>query len=138
MKNTLLKAALESGKIIKENFEGSFEIKSKDVISNLVTEVDTKSEAKIIEIIKSDFPKLAIVFQPLADIGQGLSLKPTWPPLCVLSPGDKSSALQHPKVLRDSGLAHVERFSQFGHRCLSGGKPSQNGAACGIGECRKS
>lgn len=56
MKNTLYKAAIESGKIIKEYFEGSFKIESKDIISNLVTEVDKKSEAKIIEIIKADFP----------------------------------------------------------------------------------
>lgn len=56
MKNTLFKAAIESGKIIKEYFEGSFKIESKDIISNLVTEVDKKSEAKIIEIIKTDFP----------------------------------------------------------------------------------
>lgn len=56
MKNTLYKAAIESGKIIKEYFEGSFKIESKDIISNLVTEVDKKSEAKIIEIIKSEFP----------------------------------------------------------------------------------
>ena len=75
MKNTLLKAALESGKIIKENFEGSFEIKSKDVISNLVTEVDTKSEAKIIEIIKSDFPKHNILSEEIGAIDKDSDVK---------------------------------------------------------------
>ncbi len=56
IKTTLLKAAFESGEILKTYFEKEFEIDSKEIISNLVTEVDKKSEAKIIEIIKSDFP----------------------------------------------------------------------------------
>lgn len=56
MKNTLIKAALESGKILKENFGGNYKISSKDVLSNLVTEIDKKSEEKIIEIIRKDFP----------------------------------------------------------------------------------
>ena len=56
MKELLYKAATESGKIIKEYFETKFEISSKDIISNLVTEVDKKSEGKIIEIIRTEFP----------------------------------------------------------------------------------
>ncbi len=65
MKDTLFKAAIESGKIIKEYFEGSFKIESKDIISNLVTEVDKKSEAKIIEIIKSEFPNHNILSEEI-------------------------------------------------------------------------
>lgn len=65
MKNILYKAATESGKIIKEYFEGSFKIESKDIVSNLVTEVDKKSEAKIIEIIKSDFPEHNILSEEI-------------------------------------------------------------------------
>ncbi|MDQ3194557.1 MAG: inositol monophosphatase, partial [Bacteroidota bacterium] len=56
MKDTLIKAALEAGTILKENFGGNFKISSKDVLSNLVTEIDKKSEDKIFEIIKNDFP----------------------------------------------------------------------------------
>lgn len=56
IKNTLLKAANEAGKILKENFGGNFKISSKDVVSNLVTEIDKQSEEKIFEIIKQDFP----------------------------------------------------------------------------------
>lgn len=56
MKDTLIKAMLEAGKILKENFAGNFKITSKDVISNLVTEIDKKSEEKIFEIIRNDFP----------------------------------------------------------------------------------
>lgn len=61
MKNTLIKASLEAGKILKENFEGNFKISSKDVVSNLVTEIDKKSEDKIIEVIQSSFPGHDIV-----------------------------------------------------------------------------
>lgn len=56
MKNTLIKAAVESGKILRENFGGIYKISSKEVLSNLVTEIDKKSEEKIFEIIKKDFP----------------------------------------------------------------------------------
>ena len=56
MKNTLIKAALEAGKILKKNFGGTYKISSKDVVSNLVTEIDKESETKIFEIIKKDFP----------------------------------------------------------------------------------
>lgn len=65
MKNTLHKAAIESGKIIKEYFEGSFKIESKDIISNLVTEVDKKSEAKIIDIIKAEYPEHNILSEEI-------------------------------------------------------------------------
>lgn len=56
MKNTLLKSITESGKILQEYFRKDFRIESKDTISNLVTEVDKMSEAKIIEVIQSEFP----------------------------------------------------------------------------------
>lgn len=56
MKNTLIKAAIESGKILRENFGGIYKISSKEVLSNLVTEIDRKSEDKIFEIIRNDFP----------------------------------------------------------------------------------
>jgi myo-inositol-1(or 4)-monophosphatase len=75
MKNTLYKAAIESGKIIKEYFEGSFKIESKDIISNLVTEVDKKSEAKIIEIIKADFPEHNILSEEIGALKTDSEIK---------------------------------------------------------------
>ena len=54
MKNTLIKAALESGKILKENFGSNFKISSKDVVSNLVTEIDKKSEERIFYLKKPE------------------------------------------------------------------------------------
>ena len=68
MKSTLFKAAIESGKILKENFGGSYGIESKDVVSNLVTEIDKMSEAKIIEVIKADYPSHNILAEEIGAI----------------------------------------------------------------------
>lgn len=57
MKNTLYLATIEAGKILKQSFKKEFKIESKDIISNLVTEVDRKSEAAIIEIIRKEYPE---------------------------------------------------------------------------------
>lgn len=75
MKNTLIKASLEAGKILKENFEGNFKISSKDVVSNLVTEIDKKSEDRIIEIIKSDFPGHDIISEEAGSLYQDSEFK---------------------------------------------------------------
>lgn len=75
MKNTLIKAATEAGKILKENFGGDFKISSKDVVSNLVTEIDQKSEDKIIEIIKNDFPLHDIITEEAGAIYQESDFK---------------------------------------------------------------
>lgn len=68
LKETLLTAALESGEILKQYFGKEFEIESKEIISNLVTEVDKKSESKIIEIIKSEFPDHNILSEEIGAI----------------------------------------------------------------------
>ncbi|MBN8571564.1 MAG: inositol monophosphatase, partial [Ignavibacteria bacterium] len=75
MKNTLHKAITEAGKILKENFEGTFKIESKDMIANLVTEIDKKSEAKIIEIIKNDFPLHNILSEEIGALTQESNYK---------------------------------------------------------------
>lgn len=75
MKNTLIKAALEAGKILKKNFEGNYKISSKDVESNLVTEIDKKSEEKIFEIIKNDFPSHYILSEEAGAIIQESEFK---------------------------------------------------------------
>lgn len=68
MKNILLKAITESGKILEEYFQKDFKIESKDTISNLVTEVDKKSEAIIMEIIQSEYPGHFIMTEESGEI----------------------------------------------------------------------
>ena len=60
-KSVLLEAAKEAGKIILANFNGKFKIANKGRINNLVTEVDTLSEKKIIEIIRKHCPQHSII-----------------------------------------------------------------------------
>lgn len=68
MKNILLKAITESGNILEEYFQKDFKIESKDTISNLVTEVDKKSEAVIMEIIQSEYPGHFIMTEESGEI----------------------------------------------------------------------
>jgi len=56
LKTTLIKAAKESGKLMKEYSTKQFTIDSKDSLNNLVTEVDHASEKLIIGIIREQFP----------------------------------------------------------------------------------
>ncbi len=56
LKTTLIKAALDAGKLIKAFTVGSFAIQSKDSVNNLVTEADHASEKLIISIIRESFP----------------------------------------------------------------------------------
>lgn len=60
-KEVLLEAAREAGKIMQSYFQGTFLINNKEGVNNLVTEVDTMAEAKIIEVIKSHFPEHSII-----------------------------------------------------------------------------
>lgn len=55
-KAVMLEAADEAAKILIEYFDTDFEIGRKKFYNDLVTEVDKKSEAKIIEVIHSHFP----------------------------------------------------------------------------------
>ena len=56
LKEVMFKAADEAASIQMEYFEKDFEIGRKRDYSDLVTEVDKKSEARIIEIIHETFP----------------------------------------------------------------------------------
>ena len=48
LKEVLMDAIKESGKIIQNYFQGTFTVENKEGINNLVTEVDKHSEDKII------------------------------------------------------------------------------------------
>lgn len=69
-KRVLLEAAGEAGKIIQQYFQGSFSIQNKEGINNLVTEIDTKAETRIIEIIRSYFPGHSIISEEVGDLSQ--------------------------------------------------------------------
>ena len=75
MKNTLLKALHESGNILKEYFDKDFIVESKDIVSNLVTEVDKRSEAKIIEIIRNEYPDHNILSEEIGALNTASDVK---------------------------------------------------------------
>jgi myo-inositol-1(or 4)-monophosphatase len=68
LKNTLLTAAHAGAAVLKQYFEGTFEIQSKDTINNLVTEVDKKSETAIINTIRTAFPDHFIVSEEIGEL----------------------------------------------------------------------
>jgi len=70
LKEVMLHAAKEAGAIIHHYFNGNFEIKNKEGINNLVTEVDHHAEKKIIEIIKAKFPTHSIISEEVGELMQ--------------------------------------------------------------------
>ncbi|HXS35653.1 MAG TPA: inositol monophosphatase family protein [Flavipsychrobacter sp.] len=68
LKDVLLEATKEAGRIIHNYFQGTFKIENKDGINNLVTEVDKLSETRIIEIIKRYYPEHAIISEEIGEL----------------------------------------------------------------------
>ena len=56
MINKVIQISKEAGEIIREGFGKNFSIEYKTNASNLVTEIDKKSEATIINFIRKEFP----------------------------------------------------------------------------------
>lgn len=56
LRETLLEAAQEAGRIMQENFAENYKVTSKDTVNDLVTEIDKRCEEVIIGIIRKQFP----------------------------------------------------------------------------------
>jgi myo-inositol-1(or 4)-monophosphatase len=104
VKEVLLEAVKEAGKIIQHYFQGSFKIDNKDTINNLVTEVDKHAETKIIEVIKSYFPEHDIISE---EVG---ALKKDSPYQWIIDPIDGTVNFAHgiPICCVSIGLKHGE------------------------------
>jgi len=68
LKNTLKKAALEAGQLMKARFNSGFRVDNKDGINDLVTEVDHASEKLIMDIIRNEFPDHFILSEEVGEI----------------------------------------------------------------------
>ena len=68
LKNTLLRALHAGADQLKEYFDGTFEVQSKDTLNNLVTEVDKKSEEAIIDVIQDEYPDHFILSEEVGAI----------------------------------------------------------------------
>jgi myo-inositol-1(or 4)-monophosphatase len=69
-KQVLIEAINESAEILKSNFNRQFEIGRKKHYSDLVTEVDKKSEAKIIEVVHKYFPEHNVLSEECGDLNK--------------------------------------------------------------------
>lgn len=69
-KAAMFEAAGEAAKILMDNFDTDFEIGRKRDYHDLVTEVDKKSEAKIIEIIHKHFPEHNVLGEEGGDLNK--------------------------------------------------------------------
>jgi myo-inositol-1(or 4)-monophosphatase len=61
MINKVIQIAIEAGEIVKDGFGKNFSVEYKTNASNLVTEIDKKSEAAIIAFINKEFPTHAVL-----------------------------------------------------------------------------
>lgn len=68
LKETLQRAALDAGKLMKERFHTSYRIDNKEGINNLVTEVDHASEKLIMDTIRAAFPDHFILSEETGEI----------------------------------------------------------------------
>lgn len=104
LKDVLLEAAKEAGRIIHNYFEGTFKIENKDTINNIVTEVDKLSEKKIIEIISSHFPSHSIISEEMGTFIQDSPYQ--W----IIDPIDGTVNFAHgiPLCCVSIGLKHKE------------------------------
>ncbi len=75
LKQTLIKATETAAAILKEYFNQPYTISNKEGINNLVTEVDHKSDAAIIRIIKENFPDHNILSEEAGEIVQDSNYK---------------------------------------------------------------
>lgn len=75
LNDTLKKAALEAGRLMKSEFNSDFAIHHKEGINNLVTAVDHASEKLIMDIIRNDFPDHFILSEEVGEIKMDSSYK---------------------------------------------------------------
>lgn len=69
-KKVMFHAAEESAKILLKNFNTNFKISRKKFYNDLVTEVDKKSESKIIGIIRKNFPGHNILSEEAGELNK--------------------------------------------------------------------
>lgn len=68
LREVLLEATREAGKIILHHFDGVFKIDHKEGINNLVTEVDKLAEEKIIKVVRANFPAHSIISEEVGEL----------------------------------------------------------------------
>lgn len=65
------KAAIEAGKIVKKYYQSELKLEGKGHFANFATKADLESEAKVIDIIKANFPDHNIIAEESGTVDQG-------------------------------------------------------------------
>jgi len=89
MINKVIQISKEAGEIVREGFGKNFSIEYKTNASNLVTEIDKKSEALIIDFIKKEFPGHSVLAEESGE--HGSSSEYLW----VIDPLDGTTNFAH-------------------------------------------
>ena len=89
MINKVIHIAKEAGEVVREGFGKNFSIEYKTNASNLVTEIDKKSEALIIDFIKKEFPAHSVLAEESGK--HGTSSEYLW----VIDPLDGTTNFAH-------------------------------------------
>ncbi len=89
MINKVIQISKEAGEIVREGFGKNFSIEYKTNSSNLVTEIDKKSEALIIDFIKKEFPGHSVLAEESGE--HGSSSEYLW----VIDPLDGTTNFAH-------------------------------------------
>src|SRR5687768_3109367 len=88
----------------------------------------------LLEIVEALLPELAIVAEPLRCTRERLRFEAARAKLRVAAARDEACALEHLEVLRDGGLAHVERLHEVRHRRFALSETRQDRAPRGVGK----
>ncbi len=89
MINKVIQISKEAGEIVREGFGKNFSIEYKTNASNLVTEIDKKSEALIIDFINKEFPGHSVLAEESGS--HGTSSEYLW----VIDPLDGTTNFAH-------------------------------------------
>ena len=73
----------------------------------------------VVQAFEALFPMAAVLVHPVRDVAQRARPQPARSPLRLATLLDETGPLEHPQVLRDRGLAHVERGGQLLDRGLA-------------------
>ena len=79
-----------------------------------------------IEALEALLPMGSVLADPVGNVAQRVRTKPSRPPLRLTTLLDETGPLEHPQVLGDGGLAHVERLGEVLDRRLARGEPGQD------------
>ena len=90
-----------------------------------------------IEALVVLFEDLAVAFDPIHGLPQGLRFQFAWTPLRIDAPGNETGALEHLEMSGNGRLTHSERVGELRHGGFARRQPRQDGAAGGVSQSGK-